>query len=414
MQHPKNPVSNKEFIFLMALLMSLVALAIDVMLPALDQIGSSLGVIDPNNNQLVISTIFLGMAFGLMLYGPVSDSFGRKKAIYLGIGIFLIGDLISLYSGNFTFMLIGRLCQGFGAAACRVVTLAMIRDKFSGREMGRVMSLIMVFFVLVPALAPTLGQAVLLFSDWRGIFWLLLAAGLTGVLWLHFRQPETLVKEKRLKFSCSTIVAGIKETLANKVARFYMFAAGIIFGSFIGYLSSAQQIFQNEYQLGEAFPLYFGALALAIGLSSLVNSSLVMRFPMETLCFAALGCLSVSSIGFFFYAQGAAGYPPLFMLMAYLAVTFFCFGLLFGNLNTLAIQPLGHIAGVATSVISSVQTLMSVAVGTLIGQAFDGTVLPLVFGFLACSLCALGILIYVRKSAMAPELPESAVESDYR
>ncbi|MFT5722051.1 MAG: DHA1 family bicyclomycin/chloramphenicol resistance-like MFS transporter [Motiliproteus sp.] len=409
MQQSKKTTGNKEFIFLMALLMSLVALAIDVMLPALDQIGSSLGVQDPNENQLIISTIFLGMAFGLMLYGPVSDSFGRKKAIYLGIVFFLIGDLISLYSDNFTLMLIGRLCQGFGAAACRVVTLAMIRDKFSGREMGRVMSLIMVFFVLVPALAPTLGQAVLLFSDWRGIFWLLFIAGLTGVLWLHFRQPETLAKEQRLKFSGSTIVAGIKETLANKVARFYMFAAGIIFGSFIGYLSSAQQIFQIEYQLGEAFPLYFGALALAIGLSSLANSTLVMRFPMESLCFAALGCLSLSSIGFFVYAQGVTGHPPLLMLMAYLAVIFFCFGILFGNLNTLAIQPLGHIAGVATSVISSVQTLVSVTVGSLIGQAYDGTVLPLVSGFLVCSLGALGILIYVRKSAPAPELSETIV-----
>ena len=408
MNQSKKPTSNKEFIFLMALLMSLVALTIDVMLPALDQIGASLDVLDPNDNQLVISTIFLGMAFGLMLYGPVSDSFGRKNAIYLGIAIFLIGDLISLYSSNFTFMLIGRLCQGFGAAACRVVTLAMIRDKFSGKEMGRVMSLIMVFFILVPAVAPTLGQAILLFADWRGIFWLLFVAGLTGILWLFFRQPETLTKEKRLKFSCSIIIAGIKETLTNQVARFYMFAAGIIFGSFIGYLSSAQQILQIQYALGEMFPLYFGALALAIGLSSLVNSSLVMRFRMESLCFAALGFLSFSSILFFFYAQGITGQPPLFVLMGYLAVTFFCFGILFGNLNTLAIQPLGHIAGVATSVISSIQTLVSVAVGSIIGQTYNGTVLPMVFGFLVCGLSALGILFYVRKCVQVVGLPNTS------
>ncbi|MEH6469705.1 MAG: multidrug effflux MFS transporter [Halopseudomonas sp.] len=397
MNRPKAPTGNKEFICLMALLMSLVALTIDAMLPALDQIGSSLGVLDPNDNQLVISTIFLGMAFGLMFYGPLSDSFGRKNAIYLGVAIFLIGDLISLYSSDFTFMLIGRVCQGFGAAACRVVTLAMIRDKFSGKEMGRVMSLIMVFFILVPALAPTLGQAILLFADWRGIFWLLFGAGLGGVLWLSFRQPETLEKAKRLPFSRSTIVAGIKETFTTPVARFYMIAAGIIFGSFVGYLSSAQQILQIQYALGETFSLYFGALALAIGLSSLVNSKLVMRVGMDTLCFAALVVLSLSSIVFFVYALGTAGQPPLPALMTYLAVTFFCFGILFGNLNTLAVQPLGHIAGVATSVISSVQTLVSVAVGAAIGQTYDGTVLPLVFGFLICGLCALGILIYVRK-----------------
>lgn len=382
---------------MMALLMSLVALTIDAMLPALEPMGSSLKVLDPNDNQLIISSVFLGMAFGLMFYGPVSDSFGRKKAIYLGITIFLVGVLISVYSTNFTSMLIGRVLQGFGAASCRVVTLAMIRDKYSGKEMGRIMSLIMVFFILVPAIAPTLGQAILLFSNWQGIFWLLFATGFGGLCWLNIRQPETLPIDKRLNYSRSTILAGIKETITNKTTRFYMLATGVVFGSFIGYLSSSQQILQIQYELGESFPLYFGVLALFIGLSSLVNSSLVMRFPMESLCFSALSLLSTSSLIFFIYAQSVSGHPPLPLLMGYLAITFFCLGPLFGNLNTLAVQPLGHIAGVSTSVISSIQTLVSVIIGTFISQAYSDTVLPMVFGFLACGLSALGILIYVRK-----------------
>ncbi len=397
MNRSNTHIGSREFICLMAALMSLVALAIDSMLPALDQIGASLGVLDPNDNQLIISTLFLGMAMGLMLYGPLSDSYGRKRAIYLGILIFLLGNLISLYSENLTFMLIGRLCQGFGAAAARVVTMAMIRDKFEGREMGKVMSLIMVFFVMVPAIAPSLGQGILLFASWRGIFWLLFFAGTGGVLWLHFRQPETLAREKRLRFSLLTIFAGVKETLKHPIARYYMIAAGIIFGSFVGYLSSAQQVLQIQYQLGETFSLYFGALALAIGFSSLVNSRLVMRYRMDTLCFAALALLSIVSTLFFFYAQGFAGQPPLAALMGYLAVTFFCLGILFGNLNTLAVQSLGHIAGVATSVISSIQTLLSVIIGSLIGQAYDGTVRPMVLGFLVCGICAMFILYQVRK-----------------
>lgn len=399
MSTPKPKAHRREFICLMASLMSLAALTTDAMLPALGQIGVSLEVTNPNDTQLVISTIFLGMAMGLMLYGPLSDSYGRKKSIYLGIFIFLIGSLISFFATNLTYMLIGRLLQGFGAASCRVVTLAMIRDKFEGKEMGKVMSLIMVFFVLVPALAPSVGQAILLFSNWRAIFGFIFFAGLTSLMWLHFRQPETLIKENRLKFSGAVIFAGVCETLKQPLSRIYMIAAGIIFGSFVGYLSSAQQILQIQYERGDSFSIYFGGLALAIGLSSFVNSRLVMTFRMDTLCLVSLAALSITSLLFFFYVQGLSGHPDLVVFMGYLAITFFSFGILFGNLNTLAVQPLGHIAGTATSVISSVQTLLSVVVGGVIGQSYDGTVQPLVLGFLMCGVSALVLIIYARNIA---------------
>jgi len=402
MSQPNVNTSRKEFISLMAALMSLTALTIDAMLPALGQIGVSLEVKNSNDSQLIISTIFLGMAMGLLLYGPLSDSYGRKKSIYLGISIFLIGSLISLFSSNLTFMLIGRFFQGFGASSCRVVTIAMIRDKFEGKEMGRVMSLIMVFFILVPALAPSVGQAILLFSNWRAIFGFIFFAGLASLMWLHFRQPETLTEEKRLKFSGAVIIAGICETLKQPLSRIYMVAAGIIFGSFVGYLSSAQQILQIQYELGDSFSIYFGSLALAIGLSSFVNSKLVMMFRMETLCLASLAVLSITSLLFFFYAQRFSGHPALVVFMGYLAITFFSFGILFGNFNTLAVQPLGHIAGTATSVISSVQTLLSVVVGGVIGQSYDGTVQPLVLGFSICSVSTLVLIIYARNISLKP------------
>ncbi len=397
MHGKKSRAGNVEFISLMAVLMSLVALAIDAVLPALTKIGESLGVGNANSTQLIISVFFIGMSFGQMIYGPISDSFGRKKALYLGMFIFLLGSVVSLFSTTFTSMLIGRACQGFGISSCRVISLAMIRDKFEGREMARVMSLIMVFFIMVPAIAPSLGQVVLFYADWRSIFLLVVVVAVIGFFWLFFRQPETLAEENRLPFLPATIIAGIVETLKNPLSRSYMLAAGIIFGAFIGYLSSAPQILQIQYGLGEAFSLYFGGLAVAIGISSFFTSRLVMRFGMEKLSFFALILLSLTSSLFFLYTQSVSGHPPLLIFMAYLTLAFFCFGVLFGGFNTLAVQPLGHIAGVATSVISSVQTLVSVAVGGLVGQCYNGTVLPLVLGFLLCGLTSLAIMIYVRR-----------------
>ncbi|OUR69189.1 Bcr/CflA family drug resistance efflux transporter [Bermanella sp. 47_1433_sub80_T6] len=390
-------ISSKEFIALMAMIMSLMALAIDAMLPALGAIGSSLNVLDPNDNQLVISSIFLGMSMGLMLYGPISDSFGRKKSIYLGVSIFLVGDLISLFAQDFSLMILGRLLQGFGAAACRVVSIAMIRDKFSGKEMASVMSLIMMTFIMVPALAPSVGQLILLFAPWQGIFVLLFVFALCSMLWLHLRQSETLAPENRIPFSYNNVKSGVLETLKHPVSLPYTLAGGIMFGSFIGYLSSSQQILQIQYQTGELFALYFGALALALGLASFANSKLVMKFAMEKLCTVALSTLSLISILFFIYAQAQQGQPPLLAFMIYLGLTFFCFGILFGNFNTLAVHPLGHIAGVANSVISTVSTFISVLIGALIGQLYDGTVLPLILGFAGCGILTLVIVVRIPK-----------------
>jgi DHA1 family bicyclomycin/chloramphenicol resistance-like MFS transporter len=391
-------ISNVEFICLMALLMSLVALTIDSVLPALSQLSADLQVTNINDGQLVLSSVFFGMAFGLMIYGPISDSFGRKRTIYLGVSIFIIGDLISLFAVDFNMMIIGRVLQGFGAAACRIVSLAMIRDKFEGPEMGRVMSLIVMFFIIVPAVAPSIGQGILWIGDWRDIFGFVFLFSLTNLAWLHFRQEETLKVEKRLPFTVTSIINGVKETLENKVSRNYMLASGVIFGSFIGYLSSSQQLLQIHYALGEQFALYFGALALALGLSSFSNSKLVMRYKMVNLCLCALVGLVICSALFLFYCMAIEGQAALVILMLYLSVNFFFFGILFGNLNALALQPLGHIAGVANSVISSIQTLISVFIGGLIGYLYNESAIPLTVGFLVCaSLSVLLVLMAKNK-----------------
>jgi len=390
-------ISTNEFVVLMAVFMSLVALSIDAMLPAFGQIRESFQLENPNDVQLLISSVFFGMAFGFLIFGPISDSYGRKNTIYLGLGIYLVGSVISIFSTNLSTMLVGRVAQGFGGASCRVVTLAMIRDKFEGREMAKIMSLVLVFFIFVPAIAPTLGQGILLFAPWRGIFVLFILLGLVSGVWLFLRQPETLKVENRVNFSVSTIYQGILETIRNPASRGYTIASGFIFGGLVGYLSSAQQILQVQYNLGNLFSIYFGGLALTIGFASFVNARLVVKIGMEKLCFLALSVLTVGSLIFYIYAQWGSTGPGLITFMIYLMSALFCLGILFGNFNSLAVAPLGHIAGVATSVVSFVQTVLSVGLGGFVGWLYNGTVLPLVGGFFILGFLSLVVTFYTYK-----------------
>lgn len=394
-KHFTKQASRKEFVAIMALLMSLLALSIDAILPALSEIGNSLGVdsSQPNRNQLLLTTIFIGMSAGLMLYGPLSDSYGRKKTIFLGVGIFIIGSLISILSTDFETMLVGRFVQGFGAAACRVVSIAMIRDKYEGAEMAKIMSLITAIFIIVPAIAPSIGQGILLFAPWKAIFIFMLLVAIVSVVWLYFRQPETLKKESKINFSFQKIARSITETIKNPISFGYTLAAGLIFGSFVGYLSTAQQILQVQYALGDKFSIVFGGLAIAIGLSSYANSKLLKTFSMVHLCLFSLIVLSLFSVGFYGYCEILSEQPSLVEMLVFLLIAFLNLGILFGNLNSLALEPLGHIAGTATSVVSSIQTFLSVIVGGVVGFFYDSSVTPLILGFMLTSLASLFIVV---------------------
>ena len=382
---------------MMALLISLVALSIDAMLPALPEIGADLGVTRANDIQAVISSLLVGLAVGQVICGPLSDSFGRKPVIYGGIAIFVLGCLLSAFSGDLAVMLAGRVLQGVGAAAPRIVTLALVRDQYEGRAMARIMSLVMAVFILVPALAPAIGQGILLIADWRAIFLVFLVLALVGGSWFALRQPETLAPARRAAFAVGPILGALREALRSRIALGYTLAGGLMFGAFVGYLVSAQQILQEQYGLGELFPLYFAVLALAIGSASYVNARLVMRWGMRPLSSWALRSLALLSLGFLGLAWAAAGEPPLWSLMAYLLAAFFCVGLLFGNFNALAMDPLGHIAGVGAAVVGSLQTAISVILGGLIGQAYDGTVLPLVGGFALLALLSIALMTWTER-----------------
>jgi len=376
----KTGPSYVEFVVIVSLMMSLTALSIDAMLPALAQIGTDLGVQNPNDRQLVVSILFLGLAIGQLFFGPLSDNTGRKPAIFSGYALFVAGAITAIFSSSFPMLLVGRFLQGMGVSAPRAVTLALVRDRYEGRAMAQVMSFVMTVFILVPMIAPSLGQAILLFAGWRAIFVALVGMALSTLLWFAIRMPETLAQDQRAPFSIKRITAATLEVVQIRTALGYTLSAGLVSGAFIGYLNSAQQIFQEQYNLGELFPIYFGVIAFSIGLASFLNARLVLRFGMRFLVrWSLVVILALACVGFGI-ALLTAGQPPLWFLMSYLMLTFFCIGILFGNQNSLAMEPLGHLAGIGAAVVGSLSTMISMPLGTIIGQNYNGTVLPLIFG----------------------------------
>lgn len=313
--HSPHPSSSSqpgfaEFVILMALITSLVALSIDAMLPALSQIGDELGAQRSQDNQLIISTLILGMAFGQLIFGPVSDAMGRKIAIQIGLAIFVLGSVISMISTDMNTMLLGRLIQGMGVSGPRISSMALIRDKFQGAAMARVMSFITMVFIIVPMIAPAIGQGVLLWFNWQGIFTLFLMIALLVSLWLGIRQPETLAEENRRPVNLHNLKQACVFILTNKQVMGYALAAGLVFGAFLAYLSTSQTLFQSIYQVGDYFPLYFAILALAIGVSSYVNARLVLRLGMLRLSILALVGMAVFATCLAVVGHFYQGVPP--------------------------------------------------------------------------------------------------------
>ena len=389
MKAPSRPLSSAEFIALLAFMVSIVAMASDVMLPALAIIGADLGISDANNTQLIVSSLFLGLAIGQFFSGALSDSFGRRTVILWGYAIFLVGCLLSIFATDLTIMLLGRVLQGLGAAAPRDVGVSIVRDRYEGRAMARVMSVIMSIFILVPALAPGIGQGVLYVLPWPYTFVVLLLMGATAALWFGLRQPGTLAAENRRRFSLPNMLASYRQLLRIRAVLGYIIVMGFIFGPFIAYLGMARQIFQDTLGVGELFAVYFGIASLAIGAASVCNSLLVMRLGMRLLCRIALYA-NVGLSGVFlwiFWREG--GVPPIQLFLIWQLSVFFCMGILFGNLNALAMEPLGKMAGLGAALIGFISSIMSLPIAWLIGQLYDGTVLSLVGGFFVLGVCAL-------------------------
>ncbi len=380
---------SKEFVALVALTTSLAAMSIDMMLPALSDIAAEFAPAHPNDRQLVLTTFFVGLSLGQLVFGPLSDSIGRKAALYSGIALFVLGGLCCALAPSFGLLLAGRALAGFGAAGPRIVAVAVVRDMHTGRAMAKVMSFVSSIFILAPLLAPALGQALLLVGSWRSIFWLLVVAASVDVAWFGLRQAETLPPTRRTPLSLGVVARALSEVLQNRITLSYTLAMGLIFGAFINYLTTSQQVFQEQYGVGKLFPLYFGLLAAALGLASLANAQLVMRLGMQRLARFAGGAECVFSVLFWLWAIAWQGHPPLWLFMACMLVCFFCNGVLFGNYTARALEPMGHIAGAAAAVTGSLSSLVSLAFGTPFGRAYDGSVLPIISSFVIASIGAL-------------------------
>ena len=390
MKFSKPAPSLVEFIVLTALMISLVALTTDIMLAALVLIASDLGHSDPLDGHLIISVLFAGFAVGQLLVGPLSDSYGRKPVIHISYIVFCIGTLMCLLSRSFEVMLAGRLLQGIGMSGPRIIAVAIVRDGYAGRQMARIMSFVMAVFILVPAIAPSIGQILISYSGWRATFTLLLI--MAGVTWIWFtlRQVETLPVPARRPLSVGNLIAGVKTILTTPAAIGYTVCAGMIFGPFMAYLSLAQQIFQTTYDTGLSFTLWFAAGAFSIGVAAIVNSALVERLGMRFLSNIALTGVILGGGAFGLLALATGGLPPFGLFITWLVFNFFCMGLLFGNLNALAMEPLGHIAGLGAAVVGALSTAISIPVGTLISENYTGSPALLTLSFASsAALCLL-------------------------
>ncbi|WP_313618565.1 multidrug effflux MFS transporter [Agrobacterium sp.] len=389
-----------EFIALAAMLMALNALAIDIMLPGLQEIGAALGVENENHRQYVISAYLLGFGIAQLGYGPISDRFGRRKPMLFGLAIYVVSSIAVVFVPSFAGVLALRFIQGIGSAATRVITVSIVRDVYGGRQMAEVMSLIMMVFMVVPVIAPGTGQIVLLFGDWHLIFVFMAFMAVVIGSWMYYRLPETLHPEDVRPFTVKSVLSGFKIVLTNRIALCYTLSSTFIFGALFGFINSAEQVYKGVYQLGQWFALAFAGVALFMALSSFINARLVGRFGMRRLSHGSLiGFIVITFVWLLIQIYGPQPMPfALFIVLFALAM--FQFGWIGSNFNSLAMEPLGHVAGTASSVIGFMGTVGGSLIGALIGQSFDGTALPMVAGFFTVSLVGLVFVLIGEKGQL--------------
>lgn len=377
--------------------MSIAALALDALLPALDTIGLAIGIKDSVDNQLLVVAIFLGLGVGPLFFGPFSDSIGRKPIVYMGFALFIGASFICVYAQSLEMMLLGRILQGIGLAAPRTISIAIIRDMYSGDYMARIMSFITVVFILIPVIAPALGKLILIQFHWQAIFYVQVIFSILVSIWFWKRQPETLKIENKIPFTRTSFIEGFKEVLSEKTTMAYTIISGCIVGSFLVYLSASQQIFELQYGLKEQFPYIFATTAFSIGLAIYLNGTLVLRFGMKRLVHTSL-------FFFFFIALlytilfSSGENPPVWVLVAFFCLQFTSIGFLFGNIRALAMEPLGHIAGMAAAITGFISTMMAVPISIYIGSFVKTSSLPIFIGFSIAGVISISIVGWLKKA----------------
>lgn len=407
---PHAGMGFREFVAIVASLMAVNALAIDAMLPALPQIGDALSITDDNQRQLIITAYLLGFGVAQLFYGPLSDRFGRRGILLFGLAVYTIGGVAAAMATSLDQMMAARIVQGIGSAATRVLAVSIVRDCYSGRHMARVMSIAFIMFIAVPVIAPSFGQAIVMFAPWE---WIFLALGLFGFLlagWVWLRLPETLPAENRSPIVFSAVVGAFRIVATNRACLGYTLAAAAVLGCLFGFINSAQQIFVEVFDTGSSFPLFFAGIALFMAASSFTNSRIVERLGMRMVshtaivAFTAIACLHAAIV--------LSGHESLVSFLVLQSLMMFCFGLVMPNFSAMAMDPVGMVAGTAASFQGFVTTVGGALLGFYIGQHYDGTATPVVVGYAVLGFVAILIVLVTERGrlfkAVNPPLPSAS------
>lgn len=383
----------REFIAFIAAVMAVNALGVDLMLPALSDIGHELSVTAANHRQWVITFYMFGFGAGQLFYGPLADRFGRRPVLIASLAGFVAASIFAASSATFGALLGARMLQGLMSASTRVLAVAIVRDGASGRRMARTMSMAQMIFFIVPILAPTLGQGLLAFGPWRFIFYALGGFAAFVLAWSALRLTETLPESRRLPISVARLRESYALTLSNRFSLGYAVAASLTFGGIIAFVSSSQQIFVDEFGAGDQFTWLFAICAGAMGFASFANSRLVERLGTRLISQSAvLGLIALSVVHILVIE---AGWETLTTYIIMQALSMTCIGLCGSNFGSMAMEPVGHIAGTASSVQGFITSIGAVIVGSAIGQSYSGTTLPLAIGYLLIGLVVLAIIYVV-------------------
>lgn len=398
---PPRRLGRVEFTALLAMSMALAALGIDMILPGFGAMRADFGLDESSTAMAgVITAYFLGMALAQLVYGPLADRFGRKPTLYLGLSVYLVGALASTFAPDLGLLLAARFIWGLGAAGPRVITLSVVRDRFEGDEMARAMSFIMAVFILVPVIAPTLGALVVAWASWRWVFGLCALLSVVMAIWA-IRLQESLNPADRMELSLSRIRITTRLIFSHRLTMGYTAALTALFGVFISYLASSEILFGEVFGVAHLFPLFFGLLAAVMGVAMLANALVVRRFGARRIGHTMLGVYIFGGLVLLVLALLTGGRPPLAAFLVVLVVILVSHALVIPNFNTIAMQPMGAVAGSASAVIGTISTAGGAVIGAMIDRAFDGTIIPHAAAFLVLGLVAAMIVMWAERTRLS-------------
>ncbi len=396
--------SSTRFVLMMALLSGLTALGIDMVLPTFPDLIDTFNIPENEHNRIqqVVFMYMLGLAIMQIVFGVLADVWGRKRLLLVGLAIYSLSSILTIFAPYFEWFLAARFLQGAGLAASRVMSMTIIRDISSGRRMAQTMSFVMTVFLVIPILAPMIGQTILLFAPWQAVFTLFAITGLLSITWVSYELPESLPIDQRIPLSFKSVTQAISECLRNKTTLLYMFVISLVFATLMIYISQAAQILQKDvYNLGNQFPLYFALVVTGMVVASYINGKVVIKLGMQKIVFAALTLmLTVDSLMFIAIWLGD-GLLPLWAFITLLILHYFCFGLSMPNLNALVMGPYRHIAGTASSLIAMITTILGVVLAQIVGGFYKGDLMPLGIGYFVYAILLWVTYLYLRSTGGA-------------